>query len=283
MFELMDALDRVHLFPGQVLYCMNGDTVIIKEIVYDSMYIEYKGRMYIRKVSKSYNKTLFEAKKKKKKRYYNVFGYDDDGYDINGYNIEGFDREGYDREGYNRKGYTKEGYDRDGYDGRGFDREGFDREGFNKRGYDRDGFTRLGFDADGFDRQGFDYKGRDRSGFDREGFDEKGFTSDGRHWTDVAKHLTDGEEKTIHGTRCCNSGIIIRCKDCKTEFIFSFGEYDWFKRKGYNAPKRCSHCREIKKRDREKFDGLLEIMNTNGSRRITGRQMAYRQNTYIEE
>ena len=52
MFELMDALDRVHLYPGQMLFCKNGDTVTVKEIVYNSAYIEYKDLMYIRKILK---------------------------------------------------------------------------------------------------------------------------------------------------------------------------------------------------------------------------------------
>ena len=283
MFELMDALDRVHLYPGQMLFCKNGDTVTVKEIVYNSAYIEYKGLMYIRKISEAYNRTLFESPFDNGKRYYDIFGFDESGYDKDGFDKDGFDSEGYDRDGFDRVGYTKDKYNRDGYNWYGYDRDGYDKEGYDKNGYDRDGFSQIGFDSEGFDRQGYDYNGYDRDGFDREGFNKKGCNRDGQLWIDVAKQLAEGEEKTINGKRCCNSGIFLRCKECKNDFLFTFGEYDFFKRKGFDAPKRCPHCREMKKRDREKYEGLFETMARNGSRKMTGRQMAYRYNPYIED
>jgi len=40
----------------------------------------------------------------------------------------------------------------------------------------------------------------------------------------------------------------ITCRDCGSEFIFSVGEQEFYKEKGFeNEPTRCSACRRAKK------------------------------------
>jgi hypothetical protein len=40
----------------------------------------------------------------------------------------------------------------------------------------------------------------------------------------------------------------IICKDCGSEFIFSVGEQEFYKEKGFeNEPTRCADCRRAKK------------------------------------
>ena len=41
---------------------------------------------------------------------------------------------------------------------------------------------------------------------------------------------------------------IIACRDCGSEFIFSVGEQEFYKEKGFeNEPTRCMSCRSSKK------------------------------------
>lgn len=43
----------------------------------------------------------------------------------------------------------------------------------------------------------------------------------------------------------------IVCKDCNTEFIFTEGEQEFYKEKGFeNEPQRCPDCRRAKKQQR---------------------------------
>ena len=47
------------------------------------------------------------------------------------------------------------------------------------------------------------------------------------------------------------------CKDCGKEFIFSVGEQEFFKEKGFdNDPGRCPECRKARKaqRNNRNFD-----------------------------
>ena len=38
------------------------------------------------------------------------------------------------------------------------------------------------------------------------------------------------------------------CRDCGSEFVFSVGEQEFYKEKGFeNEPVRCSDCRRAKK------------------------------------
>lgn len=40
----------------------------------------------------------------------------------------------------------------------------------------------------------------------------------------------------------------IVCKDCGSEFVFTAGEQEFFKQKGFtNEPVRCKSCRDAKK------------------------------------
>ena len=41
------------------------------------------------------------------------------------------------------------------------------------------------------------------------------------------------------------------CKDCNEEFIFSVGEQEFYKEKGFdNEPVRCPDCRRARKQQR---------------------------------
>ena len=41
---------------------------------------------------------------------------------------------------------------------------------------------------------------------------------------------------------------ILVCKDCKEEFVFSTGEQEFYKEKGFdNEPVRCPSCRRARK------------------------------------
>ncbi|MCL2539872.1 MAG: zinc-ribbon domain-containing protein [Firmicutes bacterium] len=41
------------------------------------------------------------------------------------------------------------------------------------------------------------------------------------------------------------------CKDCGKEFIFTVGEQEFYKEKGFeNKPVRCSDCRRARKNNR---------------------------------
>lgn len=39
----------------------------------------------------------------------------------------------------------------------------------------------------------------------------------------------------------------IICKDCGKEFIFTEGEQNFYKEKGFNDPVRCKECRQARK------------------------------------
>ncbi|MDO5040341.1 zinc-ribbon domain-containing protein [Clostridium sp.] len=41
---------------------------------------------------------------------------------------------------------------------------------------------------------------------------------------------------------------VIKCRDCGEEFVFSVGEQEFYKEKGFtNEPVRCPACRRAKK------------------------------------
>lgn len=45
----------------------------------------------------------------------------------------------------------------------------------------------------------------------------------------------------------------IVCKDCGKEFIFTVGEQEFYKEKGFdNEPVRCKECRQKRKAERNK-------------------------------
>lgn len=48
----------------------------------------------------------------------------------------------------------------------------------------------------------------------------------------------------------------IVCKDCGTEFIFTEGEQEFYKEKGFeNEPQRCLDCRRARKAQRNNRGG----------------------------
>ncbi len=45
------------------------------------------------------------------------------------------------------------------------------------------------------------------------------------------------------------------CQDCGSEFVFTVGEQEFYKEKGFtNEPKRCKECRDKKKHSRRPFE-----------------------------
>jgi N-acetylglutamate synthase-like GNAT family acetyltransferase len=40
------------------------------------------------------------------------------------------------------------------------------------------------------------------------------------------------------------------CKDCEKEFVFTEGEQEFYKERGFDEPKRCSECRKARKQQR---------------------------------
>ena len=55
----------------------------------------------------------------------------------------------------------------------------------------------------------------------------------------------------------------LTCKDCGAEFVFTVGEQEFYKEKGFdNEPKRCLACRRAKKaqqNDRYLLKLLIEL------------------------
>lgn len=47
----------------------------------------------------------------------------------------------------------------------------------------------------------------------------------------------------------------IVCKDCHKEFVFTEGEQEFYKEKGFdNEPQRCPECRRARKQGRRNFN-----------------------------
>lgn len=45
------------------------------------------------------------------------------------------------------------------------------------------------------------------------------------------------------------------CKDCNQEFLFTEGEQEFYKEKGFeNEPQRCPDCRKARKQNRNNFN-----------------------------
>lgn len=44
---------------------------------------------------------------------------------------------------------------------------------------------------------------------------------------------------------------VLTCKDCKSEFVFTDGEQEFYKEKGFaNEPQRCPECRRAHKQQK---------------------------------
>ena len=47
---------------------------------------------------------------------------------------------------------------------------------------------------------------------------------------------------------------VIVCRDCKEEFVFTTGEQEFYKEKGFdNEPTRCTSCRRAKKEQNNRY------------------------------
>ncbi|MGI6777266.1 MAG: zinc-ribbon domain-containing protein [Acetivibrionales bacterium] len=58
----------------------------------------------------------------------------------------------------------------------------------------------------------------------------------------------------------------LTCKDCGNDFIFSEGEQEFYKEKGFeNEPQRCPDCRKARKQSRRNRD-----FGGGGNRRFSG-------------
>lgn len=45
----------------------------------------------------------------------------------------------------------------------------------------------------------------------------------------------------------------LQCKDCGAEFVFTEGEQEFYKEKGFeNEPHRCPECRKLRKQQRRR-------------------------------
>lgn len=55
---------------------------------------------------------------------------------------------------------------------------------------------------------------------------------------------------------------VLDCAGCKTQFLFTAGEQEFYGSKGFATPKRCKPCREIAKANRGSTG------NTNGIRSV---------------
>ena len=50
------------------------------------------------------------------------------------------------------------------------------------------------------------------------------------------------------------------CKECQKEFLFTLGEQEFYKEKGFlNAPQRCPECRKARKQEKRNS----RVINTN--------------------
>lgn len=48
---------------------------------------------------------------------------------------------------------------------------------------------------------------------------------------------------------------VIACKDCGAEFVFTVGEQEFYKEKGFeNEPVRCPDCRRKRKEARNNYE-----------------------------
>lgn len=59
----------------------------------------------------------------------------------------------------------------------------------------------------------------------------------------------------------------LMCKDCNTEFVFTEGEQEFYKEKGFeNEPQRCPDCRKARKAARRNSGDGYGNMNRSGGR-----------------
>lgn len=59
----------------------------------------------------------------------------------------------------------------------------------------------------------------------------------------------------------------ITCQDCKTTFLFTEQDQDFYAEKGFTPPKRCKPCRQVRKANKESGVGA----SIGGERRSSSR------------
>lgn len=70
---------------------------------------------------------------------------------------------------------------------------------------------------------------------------------------------------------------VLVCKDCKAEFIFSEGEQEFYKEKGFdNEPQRCPDCRRANKQQKNNGNGGFNRGNKSNNNK--GGQKSFRNN-----
>lgn len=47
----------------------------------------------------------------------------------------------------------------------------------------------------------------------------------------------------------------INCADCKSDFVWTEGEQQFFEQKAFKKPRRCRECRQKRRADREQGSG----------------------------
>ena len=58
------------------------------------------------------------------------------------------------------------------------------------------------------------------------------------------------------------------CKDCGAEFIFTVGEQEFYKEKGFeNEPTRCADCRSARKQQNNRRSSIKRFVDLSKSHR----------------
>jgi ssDNA-binding Zn-finger/Zn-ribbon topoisomerase 1 len=64
----------------------------------------------------------------------------------------------------------------------------------------------------------------------------------------------------------------IICKDCNNEFVFTEGEQEFYKEKGFeNEPQRCPDCRKARKMSRRNSGGGFNSIGRSIGRNYGGK------------
>ncbi len=59
--------------------------------------------------------------------------------------------------------------------------------------------------------------------------------------TVIVKHETVSQQPD------CTQDLVLKCQECGSNFVFSIGEQQFYKSKGFSLPKRCKICRGANK------------------------------------
>ena len=64
----------------------------------------------------------------------------------------------------------------------------------------------------------------------------------------------------------CTQDLILKCQDCGGNFVFTVGEQQFYKSKGFTMPKRCKSCRDAKKKNGNSTNNAVTTQNTDSSK-----------------